>query len=264
MHIDDLTDIEAQILNDTMEALGLQWHANFESHHAGNISDLLFTQMASQLTMRTFKGGYISDHRATVRESDIRAQHTQSRSVTFRNLEQINVSEFQFSLDFSNIDNLNDLQLIYKKYQNELTRVLNQSASERTKLLTYQEKRPWFDQDIAYQKRELRRYEMIWLRYRTEACWQAYLHSRRQYQSMTVEKKVKISKKIDECGPDSKKLFQLVNHLTGCKPENPLPTSNTDNQLADEFADFFISKILEARTGQLPSLSTIYGSCTRI
>ena len=44
-------------------------------------------------------------------------------------------------------------------------------------------------------------------------------------------KKVKISKKIDECGSDSKKLFQLVNHLTGCKPENPLLTSKTDKEL---------------------------------
>ena len=48
---------------------------------------------------------------------------------------------------------------------------------------------------------------------------------------MIVEnKKVKISKKIDECGSDSKKL---------------LPTSNTDKQPVDEFADFFISKILK-------------------
>ena len=149
---------------------------------------------------------------------------------------------------FNNINSLDDLQSVYDKYQEELTRVLNQLAPERTKLLINQEKRPWFDQDIAYHKRELRTYEKIWLIYRTEACLQAYLHLRRWYHSMIFEnKKVKISRKIDECGSDSKKLFQLVNHLTGHKPENPLPTSNTDKQLADEFADFFISKILKIR-----------------
>ena len=83
-------------------------------------------------------------------EFDIQVQHTQSRSVTFRNLKQINVSEFQSSLDFGNIDNLDDLQSVYNKYENEVTRVLNQLAPERTKLLTNCEKRPWFDQDIAY------------------------------------------------------------------------------------------------------------------
>ena len=50
IHIDDFTDIEAQIFNNTMEALGLQ-HVNFKTHHAGNIFILLFTDMTSQLTM---------------------------------------------------------------------------------------------------------------------------------------------------------------------------------------------------------------------
>ena len=60
------------------------------------------------------------------------------------------------------------------------------------------------------------------LRYRTEACWQAYLHPRRQYHSKIFENKnVKINKKIGKCGSDSKQLFQLVNHLTSCIPENP-------------------------------------------
>ena len=56
------------------------------------------------------------------------------------------------------------------------------------------------------------------------------------------------------------KLFQLVNHLTGHKPENPLPTSNTDKELADEFADFFISKILKIRNElDKHPLSATYG-----
>ena len=71
IHINDLTDIEAQIFNDTMETLGLQQHANFEIHHTGNTLDLLFTEITATLTMRTFKGRYISDHMAVVTEFDI-------------------------------------------------------------------------------------------------------------------------------------------------------------------------------------------------
>ena len=51
-----------------------------------------------------------------------------------------------------------------------------------------------------------------------------------------------MSKKIEEHGSDTKKLFKLVNHLTGCKPKNPLPARTTDKELADEFANFFIQK----------------------
>ena len=54
--------------------------------------------------------------------------------------------------------------------------------------------------------------------------------------------------KIEECGSNSKKLFLLVNHLTGHKPEIPLPTRRSDKELAEEFASFFfLSKIVKIR-----------------
>ena len=53
--------------------------------------------------------------------------------------------------------------------------------------------------------------------------------------------------KIEECGSDSKKLFLSVNHLTGHNPEIPLPTRRSDKELAEEFASFFLSKIIKIR-----------------
>ena len=54
IHVGGHTDIESQIFNDTMEAVGLQQHVNFKTHHAGNTLDLIFTETTLQLTMRTF------------------------------------------------------------------------------------------------------------------------------------------------------------------------------------------------------------------
>ena len=116
-----LLTLKHKQFNDTMQALGLQQHVSFETHCAGNTVDLLFIEITSQLTTKTFKGKYISDYRAIVTEFYIRVQHTHSRLVTFRNLKQINVSEFQSSLDFGNIDNLDALQSVYNKYENELS-----------------------------------------------------------------------------------------------------------------------------------------------
>ena len=225
IYIDDPNDTEVQIFNDMMEAPGLQHHISFETHCAGNTMDVLFTEITLQLNTRTFKGRSISDHRAIVSELDIRVQHNNSRMVTFRNLTQINVEEYQSSLNFGNTEEMEDLDLVYEKYENELTRVLDQLAPDRTKLLTNRDNRPWFNQALASQKRVLRRCKKIWLRYRTEACWQAYQHARRHYQGKIVEKKKEmISKKIEECGSDSRKLFQLVIHLTGCKPRKSIAT----------------------------------------
>ena len=66
MHIDNPSDMEAQILFDTMEALGLQQHLSFQTHQAGKILDLIFMEATGQFSIRTFKGRFISDHRAIV------------------------------------------------------------------------------------------------------------------------------------------------------------------------------------------------------
>ena len=239
IHIDDPNDTEAQIFNDTMEALALQQHIGFPTYHAGNTLDLIFTETMSQLNTKTSKGRYILDHRAIMTELDIRIQHTFSKMVTFRNLKLINVEEFKSALNFGSIENKKDLELVNEKYENELTRVLNQLTAEKMKLFIKKEKRPWFDEGIANMKRVLRRCENIWVRNGTEDCWRVYQQARRLYQGKIVEKKREIiSKKIKECGSDSRKLFQLVNHLTGYKLDSPLLTRNNNKELADKFADF--------------------------
>ena len=129
---------------------------------------------------------------------------------------------------------------MYEKYKNELTRVLDKLAPEKTKLFIKKEKRPWFNEYVANMKRVLRRCEKIWVRNGTEDSWRAYQQARSLYPGKIVEKKREtICKKIEECSSDSRKIFQLVNHLTGHKPENPLPARNINEELADEFADFF-------------------------
>ena len=126
--------------------------------------------------------------------------------------------------------------------------MLDQLAPERTKQIIRKEKRPWFDDDIAGLRRVLRRSEKIWMRIRSENNCNIYKQIRKWYQDMLTErKKKKISRKIEECGSHSKKLFQLVNHLTDHKPELPLPTRRSDKELADKFANFFFSKIVKLR-----------------
>ena len=57
-----------------------------------------------------------------------------------------------------------------------------------------------------------------------------------------MAKKDHISDLVASCGNDSGKLYKLVNHLTGCKSECPLPDKDPES-LAKEFADFFLDKI---------------------
>ena len=53
-------------------------------------------------------------------------------------------------------------------------------------------------------------------------------------------RKVKIVEKVNECGKDVKKLYTLVNNLTNRKIVTPFPDSESDEILANQFADYFM------------------------
>ena len=52
-----------------------------------------------------------------------------------------------------------------------------------------------------------------------------------------------LSKLIKNSGKDTKKLFSLVNTLTGNKSSNKMPEGQSDSMLAKEFATFFLEKL---------------------
>ena len=52
-----------------------------------------------------------------------------------------------------------------------------------------------------------------------------------------------ISNKVLECGPDMSKLYAVVNGILGTMKCNPLPECDSDDELAESFASFFLDKI---------------------
>ena len=63
MHINNQDDPEANILMDTMTALGLQQHTKFTTHCSGNTLDLIFTKIIMrQKVLKCTPGQFISDH----------------------------------------------------------------------------------------------------------------------------------------------------------------------------------------------------------
>ena len=56
-----------------------------------------------------------------------------------------------------------------------------------------------------------------------------------------------MSKSILECDKDNEKLYRLASSLMGAIKENPLPECDTKEYLANQFAEFFITKIQNIR-----------------
>lgn len=110
------------------------------------------------------------------------------------------------------------------------------------------ERQCWYNDYIKQQKTVVKNQEWKWTKYRLESNWKNYKKERNIYNRMIkYSKHQMICEKINESSNDAKKLYALVNHLSGCTQENPLPINKSDEILAEEFADFFINKIRTIR-----------------
>ena len=56
-----------------------------------------------------------------------------------------------------------------------------------------------------------------------------------------------LSDKVKECNNNSGKLYDLVKELTNTKAKNPLPKASSEEELANQFADYFMNKIKNIR-----------------
>ena len=63
IHIENVTNADEIIFNDTMRALGLEQHISGPTHVKGNTLDLIFSQLSNSFNItNTTLHGYISDH----------------------------------------------------------------------------------------------------------------------------------------------------------------------------------------------------------
>ena len=60
-------------------------------------------------------------------------------------------------------------------------------------------------------------------------------------------KKINIANKVNQCNRDTRQLFKLVSNITSSTKDNPLPDGKSNQELADQFAEYFIDKIQKIR-----------------
>ena len=63
MHVDDLTNADSDIFNDTMHAFCFKQHVTSPTHKCGHILDLIYSEVNSKLNLHNCKvHEFISDH----------------------------------------------------------------------------------------------------------------------------------------------------------------------------------------------------------
>ena len=92
--IGNINDDDVENLLETMNALGFEQYFKCATHKSGNILDLLFSEVISGIKIVNCKPtSYISDHCAMVCRTMIPKLEWVSKTITYRNLESLDMEE---------------------------------------------------------------------------------------------------------------------------------------------------------------------------
>ena len=210
------------------------------------VLDLVITESESPVSVCcTTPVSFLSDHSGIVSVLSIDKPPIESKECTYRKIKDINRSELLLELKkrLTHFET-GELEDMIKLVNDTITSVLNDFALVKKKIILQRQTNPWFSDRIKEQKRLVRNHEKRWRRYRLKSNWTAFKVERNKYRKMIRSACTQvISDKVSECGRNTKKLYSVVNGLIGRTVENPLPESQSDEQLAEDFADYFMDKI---------------------
>jgi hypothetical protein len=253
IHYDDLQNNDARSFRDSLTSLGLIQHVSCPTHINGRTLDLIITQENGPIKVTTpVPDYYISDHCFISTAINIPQPHVVRDTITFRKLKTIDKISFARDLEQAASKLLSeattDVNHLVTIYDTTFKAILDKYAPLITKPISCRKKVPWFDAVAIDLKRHKRKLERKWRNSKTETDKSLYQDACVKYKDhLTQSKDLHFNQLIAKCGKDSKKLFNVVNQLTGKKKQTTLPDTTSNESLSEEFANFFLSKITDIR-----------------
>ena len=111
---------------------------------------------------------------------------------------------------------------------------MDKLAPVKTKTVPDKLKLPWFDDNLAYEIRKRKWLEKIWHKDRTNINNYHWFYTN----VLSFAKKGFYKASLNENKYNYKKFFGICNNLPGRNQDLPLPTCNSNKELANEFNTF--------------------------
>ena len=245
MHIEDTNNYNSKIFINTMEALGLKQHITAPMHYKGNILDLMFMEATSQIKVsQPIMLNFISDHRliaATLSVEKEVPKITRKKVINYKNANPAMLME---NFNPPNLNPNTDINEAQTQLTTRLQDMIDIGVPEKMVKRPKKPHNPWFNDILWQQCTIVKNRERAWKKYGEQHHWKAYTVERNKYNcQLHYFKWQSLSKRILNCKGNAKELFLLVNKLMGSIAQKPLPPNKADEELAEDFAGYFLSKI---------------------
>ena len=170
------------------------------------------------------------------------------KTVTYRKLKNLDPNLVQQTVQSSDLNSLSptdcNLDTLVNHFNSEMTAIQDSIAPLQTKTISSRPESFWFTADVRSAKQDRRKAERKWRKTRLEIHREVYMEKKLQVTNLIKEAKTRYYKnKIEENKGDSKRLFQVINSLTGKQKPAALPSHDDESVLANKFGEFLLQKI---------------------
>ena len=225
-------------------------HVAGPTHRDGHTLDLVITRASEkELVSNCCVGQKISDHFAVHCNLALVKPSLERKVISYRKTRSIDFDKFRQDLANSSLlsdsSDHADLDALVGAFNDTLSHLVDSHAPLKTRTITIRPHSPWYTDEIATEKRKRRSLERRWRSSRLSSDYENYVTQCYVVNNMLRAAKVSYYGSIIEGSKhDQRVLFQTVEKLLHTKPKPQYPTSCSDADLANKFADFFTEKIV--------------------
>ena len=207
-------------------------------------STIIFIEETSNIKLTSCQAGpFLSDHKLVTASLNINRQPIEKKKLSVRKLHSITKNNFKAAFNESAINLTLPVNTVLYQLNNELHKALDTIAPLKQIQVAPRQKQPWFNEIVKARHKVVQNREQIWHKYPASDTWKAYKVERNVYNRLLIYKKRQlITKQVIDSKGDNKKLYKLMAHLTGARTDNLLSPHDSDESLANQFTDYFITK----------------------
>jgi len=256
IHIEDATSVDGQQLLDILGSFSLTNHVTFPTHLDNHTLDLIITRTAeARLISNCIPSDWFSDHRLVTAEIPLKKNNWQVKNIIFRETNKINIENLRNDIINSPLSLTSEQSpdTVAKLYHETLSAAIDKHAPEKTKTVVVRPDQPWFNAELASQKREVRKAERLWrksgeTKAQDSPIYTWFKETRKDYYDEVENAKcIYYKEKVRKCDGNQRKLYNLVKEISGESMENPLPPHDEMQTLVNGFSTFFMQKIDKIR-----------------
>ena len=268
-HVDnEINNPNARRFMHLVEVLGFKQHVIGPTHFAGHTLDLLLLRDCSTLLRGPVSifdpclvdrhGNNVGDHLAISARINIRRRPHEKKQVTSRSFSSIILADFKFDLSqaLKGFRNLSCADSLLDLYTVSCKSVVDKHAPLSAKIVTIRPNTAWYTNVVREAKAVRRKLERLWRKTKLEIHRCMFKHQCKVVGKLIFDAKKNFYNKTIEESRDQGKLFKMASKLFGLKPYGDSTKNSNTSRTADQFNEFFVSKVVKLKAGILaPSTS---------